>query len=143
MVIVIGLLVWQPWVGSDVEPTPTPTPTEAPALPGQPFVMPRDPASHGRWGISTQQWQQDSVLLKVWVESDEGEVSYDFMAFSNAEDNIYSPGGATPQPALSWGQLEPGQRAEGYLRIDMPAGPGLLILTTSGGEQMSALPIEA
>lgn len=142
--LIIGALALQPWANRPPEatPTPVPTPSEAPRLPGQPFTMPDDPGSEGRWGITSQERQGESVVLNVWVESDRGDVSYGFVAFSNAEALIHDPAPDAPMPQLEWGDLEPGERVEGHLRFVMPTGPGMLVLTSSLGTQTSALPID-
>lgn len=141
--LVIGAIVYRPWVPA---PTPTPTPLATPSatpLEGQPFTMPDDATSTGRWGITSREWQGNSVTLDVWIEADEGQVSYAFAAFSNAGTEVYEPTPGAPTPELTWGTLEPGARAEGYLHIVMPPGAATLVLMTANGTQMSALPIEA
>lgn len=143
--LIVGSLVLQPW--ADRTPAPTPSPEPMPstdsALPGQPFTMPDDPLSGGRWGITSQERQGDAVVLNVWVESDAGEVSYAFVAFSNADALVYDPAPDAPSPQLTWGHLAPGERAEGNLQFVMPSGQGMLVLTTAMGTQTSALPFDA
>lgn len=140
---VIAALVLKPWNPPTPSPTPTPTTGTTSALPGQPFTMPDDPSSTGRWGITSTSWNGDSVTVDVWVESDAGNVSYGFVAFSNAGTVVYDPTTGAPSPTITWGDLTPGQRAEGNLRFEMPAGDATLVLTTSAGNQVSALAIPA
>ncbi|MFV0453348.1 MAG: hypothetical protein ACK5LS_14110 [Propioniciclava sp.] len=138
----IAALVLQPW-NRPAAPAPTPAASGSTTLQGLPFTQPDDPATRGRWGIVSQEWQSDTLVLEVWVESDSGDVSFSFMAFNNEESYVYEPlFSEGPRPWLEPGYLQPGERAEGYFLIPMTPGAGSLILTTIDGDQISALPIE-
>lgn len=122
-------------------PTPSPTAGATSAAPGMPFTMPHDTASQGRWEIIERTWEGNAVILRVRVTCDTGNVSYGFVAFSNAGTEVYEPVTGAPDPEIGMGYLRGGESIEGYLRIAMPHGPATLILTTAMGTQMSALPI--
>ncbi len=144
-VLVVGVVV----AALVFHPAPPTTPSGAPSssstptaqrLPGMPFTMPNSRDS-GRWEVLAQSWEGDELTVRVRVSCDTGQISYAFMAFSNAGTDVYQPVTGAPDPEIGSGDLRAGQSIEGYLLIPMPRGASTLMLTTSGGRQMSALPI--
>ncbi|HHU39103.1 MAG TPA: hypothetical protein GXZ45_07490 [Propionibacterium sp.] len=121
--------------------TPSPPPTAEPSLPGMPFTMPGSTLSHGRWEVLEHAWDDEGVTVRVRVTADSGRVSYGFVAFSNTGVDVYEPQPTAPDPQIGSGSLDAGQDVEGNLYLPLPRGDATLILTTSLGRQMSALPI--
>lgn len=140
--VVIGLLTIRPQLPEPAA-TPAPQPTATSTGPGMPFAAPGFGGGEGRWEILQHTWAGDEVTLRVRITADKGNISYGFLAFFNTDMNggSYEPVPGAPSPSLDTGILSSGQTAEGYIRFDLPRGPGTLILTTAGGRQMSALPI--
>ena len=139
--VVVGALVFRPNVPlqASASPSSSVTPT-AQRLPGMPFTMP-DARDSGRWEVLAQSWEGDELTVRVKVTCDTGRISYAFMAFSNAGTDVYQPVTGAPDPEIGSGDLSAGQSIEGFLLIPMPRGASTLMLTTSLGRQMSALPI--
>lgn len=137
--IVLGGLFLRP--APAPAPTPTPTATETAAGPGLPFTMPSNANAGGRWEILDEKWDSEGVALRVRVYADKGTVSYAFLAFANSGQDVIDPQPSQDEPQLTSGVLREGKSATGYVYFPMPRGTGTLVLTTSGGRQMSALPI--
>ncbi len=129
------------------QPAPAPQPTAAPSSqptasgPGMPFSLPNTTGNEGRWQILDQSWDGDQLTVKVRIDVDKGTISYGFVAFSNSGVDVYDPVDGAPAPQLDTGRLSAGESVEGYVRLEIPRGPATLILTTSAGRQISALPI--
>ena len=141
---VLVALFWRPAPSTAPGGTsgPSASATE-PAGPGMPFTMPGSTASHGRWEITDHTWTDNGVVVRVKVTADAGRVSYGFLAFSNAGDEVYEPVPGAPDPEIGSGSLSAGQSIEGHLFLELPHGAATLYLTTAQGRQVSALPIPA
>lgn len=140
-VVVAGLALQNPLVPA---PTPTATPTAgASALPGHPFQMPNNARATGRWEVLGREWLDEGVLVQVRVACDTDVCSYGFTSFSNQGNSSVDPAPSPRQPQIGRGSLQAGQSASGYLFLPLPRGAATLILTTSAGRQVSALPIDA
>lgn len=137
---VLLTLWWRPTAPASPPPEPTTT-ASGTTLPGLPFVMPNSDEDRGRWEVLDHEWSDGAVVVRVRIFADAGVVSYGFLAFSNAGTEVYEPLHGAPDPEIGSGSLQRGQNVEGWLRIEMPRGPATLILTTAGGQQISALPI--
>ena len=144
--VLVGVLIAGMLLQSTPLPTATPT-SAAPAPvsqgPGLPFTMPSNASSTGRWEVLSQEWSARGVTLRVRVSCDTGTVTYGFKAFPNSGMDVVDPSPGSRTPALSTGTLRPGETASGYIFLELPRGAATLILTTSAGRQISALPITA
>lgn len=124
--------------------SPTPTPTAgASTRPGHPFQMPNNARATGRWEVLGREWLDEGVLVQVRVSCDTDVCSYGFTSFSNTGSSSVDPVSSPREPQISRGTLQAGQSASGYLFLPLPRGSATLILTTSAGRQISALPIDA
>lgn len=141
--IVLATLVLRP---GPAAPAATPSPARptvaTSAGPGLPFTMPGDSRAQGRWEVLTTEWTPEGVLLQVTVSCDARTVTYGFIAFSNATSEVYEPGPTARRPQLQTGTLGPGESITGWLFLPLPQGDATLILTTSAGHQVSALPVD-
>lgn len=124
--------------------TPTPTPTAAPAstLPGMPFTMPGRTSDFGRWQVVEQEWTNDGLELRIQVWADGGTISYDFAAFENNGTRTIDAAPSTRSPELRAGVLRSPASADGYVLLPVTRGDTTVILTTSGGRAVSALPVK-
>lgn len=143
--VVVAALFLRPAPAREAPPsTHTSAPAEtADTRPGMPFTMPGSTVSHGRWEILEHRWDDEGVTIRVRVSADGGRISYGFVAFSNSGVDVYEPLPSAPDPQIGSGSLDAGQHVEGNLYLPLPRGDSTLILTTSLGRQMSALPITA
>lgn len=143
-VVTVGFL-WPRMTASAPTPTAAPTASRAPdsAKPGLPFTMPSNADATGRWQVVSREWSDSGVLLNVRVDCDTATCSYGFMAFSNTGASSVDPTASPRKPELTTGTLRAGESATGYVFLPLPRGAAMLILTTSGGRQISALPITA
>lgn len=141
IVLAVVALRPAPTSASDTS-TPTPRPTLASTGPGLPFTMPGDSGASGRWEVLTEQWTSEGVQLQVRISCDSRTISYGFIAFSNASAEVYEPEPAGRRPELTTGTLHAGESVTGWLFLPLPPGDATLILTTSAGNQISALPID-
>lgn len=129
-------------------PTATPTPSTRTTIPthtnadGLPFTMPFNDEGQGRWKIVETTWNTDSVTVRVRIKAEKGSISYGFIAFTNNGEDVIDPSPG-PGPELTTGSLRAGESVEGNVTLDIPRENATLILTTSSGRQMSALPIKA
>lgn len=121
--------------------TGSPRPAATASVPGMPFSMPLDPDSTGTWEILDRQWTDEGVSVHVRVTALTGRCSYGFLAFGKGSTDITHPGIGTQTPQLRTGTLDAGQSAIGYVFIPVERGDAMLVLTTSLGRQISALPV--
>ena len=146
VLVLVGVIVAAAWSQqrATLNPGPNPTPTEA-ATPtwGMPFTMPSNSRATGHWEIVSREWSGSGVTLNVRVACDTDTCSYGFVAFPNTGSTYVEPGTTSRQPALTTGTLRAGQMASGYVFIPLERAKATLILTTSAGRQISALPIDA
>lgn len=142
-VVVLGLFLQRPGPPPVSEVTPSPTPGRTANLPGHPFTMPSNSAATGRWQIIAQQWTSEGVLLDVEVACDTEMCSYAFTSFAQNGATSVDPEPGPRSPALTKGILEAGESARGYVFLPLTRGTAMLVLTTSGGRPISALPITA
>ncbi|WP_232547618.1 hypothetical protein [Propioniciclava soli] len=138
--VVLAALLWRP-APPEAAPTASPTAQASSNLPGMPFTMPASPDDQGRWEVLGHTWTGNAVDIRVRVTCDAGSISYGFVAFSNAGTDVYEPAAGAPDPEIGSGSLAAGGSVEGNIRILLPRGDATLILTTSGGQQISALPV--
>lgn len=131
--------------GQSVAPAPTPNATAqgTSGLPGQPFIMPNNSAATGRWQVLSREWTDTGVLVQVRVSCDSETCSYGFTSFSNTGSTSVDPITSPRQPQLTRGTLQAGQSTTGWVFLPLPRGAATLILLTSAGRQISALPIAA
>lgn len=124
-------------------PAPAPTaPIATTALPGQPFSMPRDPSSSGRWEVVGRSWDASGVNVHIRVTADTGVVTYGFQAFGKGSADATMPTPGSRQPALDRGILDAGEVADGWIFLELPQAESTLFLTTRDGRAISALPIK-
>lgn len=123
----------------DTPSSPVTAPTSA--GPGLPFTMPYNPEAGGRWEVLAQEWTTGGVLLRVRLFADRGTISYGFLAFENNGVDVVRPDTSPKSPELTRGSMSAGETETGYVFFPIERGPATLILTTSGGRQISALPI--
>lgn len=108
---------------------------------GMPFAMPLDPSSTGTWEILDRQWTSEGVTVHVRIAADAGRVSYAFIAFPNSGTEAVRPVPGARSPELTSGVLNAGEATAGYVFLPLKREAATLILTTSAGRQISALPI--
>lgn len=144
VVVAAGLLLPRTPAAPVAAPTPSAsTPGGVADRPGQPFIMPNNASATGRWQVVDHEWTDEGVLVQVRVACDTQTCSYGFTAFPNDGRNSVDPVTSPRQPQLSRGSLQAGQSTTGYVFLPMPRGAATLILTTSAGRAISALPIAA
>ncbi|WP_040161247.1 hypothetical protein [Nigerium massiliense] len=146
--VVAGIIIAATFLNrpQDIIPGSNPSsgaPAPSASGPGMPFAMPSNPDAGGRWEILNQEWVDGGVLLDVAVYADRGLVTYGFVAFQNNGTEVLRPGASPRQPEMGTGTLVAGSTKTGWVYIPMERGSATLILTTSGGRQISALPIKA
>lgn len=124
------------------EPLPTTTVSSTTAGPGQPFAMPRDSSSTGRWEVVDRTWDASGVSVHVRVTALTGDVSYGFQAFAKGASTATQPSPGTKQPELDRGDLAAGEVADGWIYLELPHAESTLFLTTRDGRAISALPIK-
>lgn len=117
--------------------SPTPTRTG-----GVPFESPTDRAT-GYWLVTATEWSGDQLLVTVSVTVDRGQMRPYLFLFSNTDSKVYEPDFDTPSPTFTTGTIRSGQTATGNLRFTLPRSNATLVLTSSGNQQVSALPIRA
>lgn len=123
------------------QPRPSPTTSQTtPAGPGQPFTTPS--GQPGRWQILEQQWTDEGLQLQLRIYSDQGPISFSFMAFTNASTQIVDPVSSPLSPDIRTGTASPNKPVTGYVFLPMPKGDATIILATGTGRQMSALPVK-
>ena len=137
-VVVAGLFLQRPLVPA---PASAPSAQQQSSLPGHPFQMPNNAAATGRWEILDREWSDAGVLVQVRVSCDTETCSYGFTSFPNNGSSSVDPEPSPRAPQLARGTLQSGQSASGYVFLPLPRGAATLILTTSAGRQVSALPI--
>lgn len=119
--------------------SPSPSATE-PTGPGHPFTT--TDGRTGRWEILDSTWTSEGLQLQVAVYSDEGSISFSFLAFSNGPAEVVRPTSSPKSPDLRIGTATPGAGATGYVFFPMDRGDATIILANGVGRQMSALPVK-
>jgi len=140
---VVAALLARP-TAPTVAPSPSataPAGAGSTAHPGMPFAMPGNPAATGRWEVLSHAWSDAGLTVRVRVTCDTDTISYGFMAFANQGADVYQPEAGVREPEIGSGVLRAGGSITGYVFLPMPRGESTLILTTSTGRQVSALPI--
>lgn len=146
VVLLVAGLIWGATLLRPAAPTPaasaTPTPkagaTTAP--PGLPFVA-ADEQLAGRWQIVEQRWTDSGLEVEIMVAVDRGPFDYSFLAFENSSVEATSPQPGSESPQFSGQPIGTGQQESGWLFFPLERGPATIILSTSGGSQMSALAV--
>ncbi len=123
---------------SSASPSADPTSTRSG---GVPFEA-RSDGAQGYWQVTSTRWGSDRVTVTVSVLVDKGTTKPSFYMFGNKDSRVYETEPTAPAPDFGAPTLRPGQTANGNLVFVMPKGPGTLVLTDSGGRQISALPIQ-
>lgn len=142
-VVAVGLFLQRPAPVPGPTPTPTASTPDRSNLPGQRFTMPSNADATGRWQVLSQEWTSEGVLVQVRVDCDTETCSYGFTSFPNTGATSVNPVASPRRPELNRGILRAGENATGYVFLPLPRGAATLILTTSAGRQISALPISA
>jgi hypothetical protein len=146
VVLLIAGLIWGATLLRPAAPTPSATPSPTPsasatsAAPGLPFVTP-DQQFTGRWQIVEHRWTDSGLEVEITLAVDQGPLDYSFLAFENSsiEPTIPTPG--SESPLFSGQPIGTGQSESGWLFFPLDRGPTTIILSTSGGNQMSALAV--
>lgn len=123
--------------------TAQPTASAAANETGMPFTMPADESSSGTWQIINREWTTTGVSVHIRIVAKTGRVTYGFLAFANAGTTSVYPTTGERSPELRTGALNEGEVADGYIFLALDKGTATLILTTSMGRQISALPISS
>lgn len=140
--IILGGL-YARFVAPSPNPMATPTPTTSvQSGPGLPFQMPNDPSSNGRWEILSEVRENNGVSLQIRVYADSGQVSYAFASFPNNGEGVVMPDVGTRTPEIDRGYLSAGETVTGWVFLPLPPGEATILLTTSAGQQISALGIK-
>lgn len=135
------------WAGTTLRPgimsaggSPSPSPSPSSAAAGLPFLTP-DGRYSGRWQILEHQWTDSGLEVEIQIAADKGPITYSFMAFENTsvEATRADPGSQSPQ--FSGLPIKTGKQETGWLFFAMQRGPATIILSTAGGNQMSALSV--
>ncbi|MFT3970001.1 MAG: hypothetical protein QM695_06915 [Micropruina sp.] len=127
---------------SSAEPSASAGPTTtAPAGPGQPFTTP-DGRQDGRWEILESTWTDEGLQLRLRIHSDDGSISFGFMAFSNASTDLIRPTSSPRSPDIRMGTATVQQPVTGYVFFPMSKGDATIILANGSGRQMSALTVK-
>ncbi len=125
-------------------PTPTPSRTAEPTSTrsgGVPFEA-RSDGAQGYWLVSAARWSGDRLTVTLSVTVDQGQTKPSFYVFGNADSRVYDAELTAPSPAFGAPTLRQGETASGNIVFVMPRGAATLVLTDSGGRQISALPIK-
>lgn len=141
-VVAAGLILKTPPAAPVETPAPSAPATQA-DRPGHPFIMPSNSAATGRWQVVGREWTDQGVVVQVRVWCDTDTCSYGFTSFANNGRDPVNPTTSPRQPQLGRGFLTAGNSVSGYVFLPLPRGAATLILTTSSGRQISALPIAA
>jgi hypothetical protein len=144
VVLVASALIWgatllrpaSPATGPSASPSPSATPRGS----GLPFLSP-DERFAGRWEIVDHRWTDSGLEVEITLAVDRGPVDYSFVAFNNAGVDATEPTAGSDQPQFSGQPIQTGQKESGWLFFPIERGPATIILATSGGNQMSALPV--
>ena len=144
VVLLVAALIWGATMLRPDTPapaaSPTPTPTATPTAPGLPFLTP-DKRYAGRWEIVEHQWTDSGLEVEIRLAVDKGPFSYSFLAFENSGVQATSPSPGSGSPQFSGEPIETGEQESGWLFFPLERGPATIILSTSGGNQMSALAV--
>ena len=79
--------------------------------------------------------------MEIRLSIDKGPVNYSFLAFENSGVEATSPTPGSEPPQFSGLPIGTGQEESGRLFFPLQRGPATIILSTAGGNQMSALPV--
>jgi len=145
VVLVVAALIWgatllRPASSEASAPSPSASPTATPRAPGLPFLSP-DERFSGRWEIVDHRWTDSGLEVEITLAADRGPVNYSFVAFNNDGVDATEASGGSQQPQFSGQPIPSGQTESGWLFFPLERGPATIILATSGGNQMSALPV--
>lgn len=124
--------------------TPSPSPSASqstPTGPGQPFTTPNGQQS-GRWQILDQQWIDEGLQLHLRIYSDNGPITFSFLAFANASTEVVDPRSSPMSPDIRTGTASPSAPITGYVFFPMSREDATIILATGSGRQMSALVVK-
>ncbi|MFT3861109.1 hypothetical protein [Micropruina sp.] len=142
LVLVIGGGIY---LRSQPAAQPSPSPSASPTAstgPGHPFDTPTG-QQRGRWEILDQTWTDEGLQLQLRIYSDNGPISFSFVAFANASTQVIAPTSSPRSPDIRTGTATPSKPITGYVFFPMPHEDGTIILATGAGLQMSALPVKA
>jgi hypothetical protein len=121
-------------------PSPSASPTTTSSASGLPFLSP-DERFSGRWEIVDHRWTDSGLEVEITLAAERGPVNYSFVAFNNAGVEATESTAGSEQPQFSGQPIPSGQKESGWLFFPIERGPATIILATSGGNQMSALPV--
>lgn len=130
--------------GPAASASPSPSRTTEPTSTrsgGVPFEAKIDGAQ-GYWLVSTSKWVGDELVVTVSVTVDQGQTRPTFYVFGNSDSTVYDAEANSPAPAFGSPTLRQGQTVSGNIAFRMARGNATLVLTDSGGRQISALPIK-
>ncbi len=119
----------------------SPTPASTSTGPGHPFNTPDD-RQKGRWEILSSNWIDEGLIVELGIYSDDGSISFSFMAFSNASAEVVSPASSPREPDIRRGTASPARPSTGYVFFPMSRGDATIILANGAGRQMSALAVK-
>ncbi|HEY3339399.1 MAG TPA: hypothetical protein VGK18_12925 [Propionicimonas sp.] len=145
VVLVVAALIWgatllRPAATPAARASASASPTATSSGSGLPFVSP-DERFSGRWEIVEHRWTDSGLEVEITVAADRGPVNYSFVAFNNAGVDPTESVAGSEQPQFSGEPIPSGQKESGWLFFPIERGPTTIILATSGGNQMSALPV--
>lgn len=145
VVLLLAGLIWgatmlrpaaAPAPAVSASPSPSPTPT----LPGLPFIS-QDQEYAGRWQILEHRWTDAGLEVEIMLAVDRGPFGYSFVAFENSGIEPARPTPGSDSPRFSGRPIDSGQQETGWLFFPLERGPATIILSTEGGNQMSALAV--
>ena len=145
IVLVIAALIWgatllRPASSAVPATSPSASPTTTSSASGLPFLSP-DERFSGRWEIVEHRWTDSGLEVEITLAAERGPVNYSFVAFNNAGVDATESTAGSQQPQFSGQPIPSGQKESGWLFFPIERGPATIILATSGGNQMSALPV--
>lgn len=146
VVLVVAALIWGATLLRPASPTAAASPSASsspaatPSGSGMPFLSPDERLS-GRWEIVDHRWTDSGLEVEITLAADRGPVNYSFVAFNNAVVEATESTAGSEQPQFSGQPIPTGQKESGWLFFPIERGPATIILATSGGNQMSALPV--
>jgi len=145
VVLIVAALIWgatllRPASPTAASPSASSSPAATPSASGLPFLSP-DERFAGRWEIVDHRWTDSGLEVEITLSADRGPVNYSFVAFNNAGVDATESTAGSEQPQFSGQPIPTGQQESGWLFFPIERGPATIILATSGGNQMSALPV--
>lgn len=122
--------------------TPEPQPTDLPPASRFPSpsttgnALPYEGNGTGTFEITAERWDADGVDIDYRITTDDGSRRFAFFVFINDSRESYVPDG---DPTIQVSDTMP---AEGTIHVQMPRGAATLVLTTTTGRAITALPLK-